>query len=68
MEGFPVDHLPERCELWVDCRMEAGRNVAEKLFVDHEKRRLTLKEPVHKRGSLLDNGTWQDEDVDPRQR
>lgn len=75
VEGFPVERLPERCELWVDHTMVAGRNVPEKLFVDHERRRLTPKAPKHiqnrdcsaeKDDDFCD--FWQDDDIDVRQR
>lgn len=68
VDGFPVHHLPEDCELWVDYRLEGGKNVAEKLFVDHERRRLTPKAPVHKKGSLTGDGTWQDEKIPVQER
>ncbi|KAH8117650.1 hypothetical protein DFH11DRAFT_1037984 [Phellopilus nigrolimitatus] len=67
VDGFPVNRLPKHCELWVDYRLESGRNVAEKLFVDHEKRRLTPKAPVHRAGSITDDGLWQDENINVRQ-
>lgn len=54
VKGFPVDRLPKSCELWVDYSLESGQNKAEKLFVDHEKRRVTR--------------SWQDEEVNVRQR
>lgn len=68
VKGFPVDRLPKSCELWVDYRLESGQNKAEKLFVDHDRRRVTPKEPVHRAGSLMDDGSWQDEEVTVRQR
>ena len=68
VKGFPVERLPQSCELWVDYRLEAGRNIAEKLFVDHSKRRLTPQAPKHRSGSLCDDGTWQDSDIDVRER
>lgn len=68
VDGFPIHHLPERCELWVDYRLESGRNIAEKLFVDHERRRLTPRAPIHKEGSLTDDGSWQDEEIPVRER
>lgn len=68
VKGFPVDRLPKNCELWVDYRLESGQNRAEKLFVDHERRRLTQREPVHCADSLTDDGSWQDEEVNIRQR
>lgn len=68
VKGFPVERLPKTCELWVDYRLEAGRNIAEKLFVDHSRRRLTSQAPKQRSGSLLDDGTWQDEGIDVRER
>lgn len=64
-----MNRLPKRCELWIDHRLYCGRNVAEKLFVDHEKRRLSPRAPIHRRGTLNnDEGTWQDEEIETRQR
>ena len=64
VEGYPVQKLPLHCEMWIDYRLEAGKQVAEKHFVDHEKRRLTPRVPLH-RGALRDDGTWQDEELGP---
>ena len=68
VKGFPVDRLPESCELWIDYTLEAGRNKAEKLFIDHKRRRLTHREPAHYNGTIPDDWSWQDEEIDVRQR
>ncbi|EJD06145.1 uncharacterized protein FOMMEDRAFT_139393 [Fomitiporia mediterranea MF3/22] len=68
VQGFPVELLPESCELWIDCKLESGVNQAEKLFIDHEKRRLSQKVPVHRPGSETDDWSWQDEELDVRQQ
>ncbi|KAI5119536.1 hypothetical protein M0805_002558 [Coniferiporia weirii] len=68
VDGFPVNRLPKECELWVDYRLESGHNVAEKLFVDHRNRRLTPKAPIHRAGSLTDDGSWQDVTISARQQ
>ena len=68
VKGFPVERLPSTCELWVDYRLENGRNIAEKLFIDHKRRRLTPQAPRQRSGSLYDDGTWKDEDIDVRER
>ena len=68
VKGFPVERLPSTCELWVDYRLENGRNIAEKLFIDHKRRRLTPQAPRQRSGSLYDDGTWKDEDIDIRER
>ena len=68
VSGYPVAYLKGRYELWIDYRLEQGRQVAEKLFVDHERRRLTPRAPVHVPGTLTDDGVWQDADIDVIQR
>lgn len=71
VEGFPIEHLPTRCELWIDYMMSAGRTVAEKLFVDHERRRLTPKAPKRRQNLSPQeeyDQLWQDDDIDVKQR
>ena len=65
---FPVERLPKSCEFWIDYRLEEGRHTAEKIFIDHARRRLTPDAPRYRSGSLNDDGTWRDEDIDVRER
>lgn len=69
VEGYPVERLPPNCEIWVDYKLENGRQTPEKLFVDHAKRRLTPRAPPRRHGSIVnDDSTWQDEEIDVWQR
>jgi len=69
VEGYPVERLPPNCEIWVDYKLENGMQIAEKLFVDHTKRRLTPKAPPRRHGNPVDaESTWQDEEIDVWQR
>ncbi len=73
VEGYPVERLPPNCEIWVDYKLENGRQIPEKLFVDHTKRRLTPKAPPRRHGSFVGDvpvgeATWQDEEIDVWQR
>lgn len=67
LEGYPIQKLPAHCEMWIFYHIEGGNQVAEKNFVDHQKRRLTPRVPLH-RGKLEPDGSWQDEELDSATR
>lgn len=48
VDGYLIDRLPPHCVMWIDYRLEAGTHVAEKMFVDHEKRRLLHRAPIRR--------------------
>lgn len=76
--GYPAHQLPQYCEIWIDFKLQDGRSVPEKLFVDHAKRRLTPNAPPHRRrystvpepqrSPDTEEGTWADDEIDVWQR
>lgn len=72
--GYLPHQLPTHCEIWIDFKLQDGRSVPEKLFVDHAKRRITLNAPPHRRRYSTvpdperlpdtDEGTWADDEID----
>ncbi|KLO16291.1 hypothetical protein SCHPADRAFT_919983 [Schizopora paradoxa] len=72
--GYPPHQLPPSCEIWIDFKLQDGRSVPEKMFVDHSKRRLTPNAPPHRRrysavaepprSPDVEEGTWADDEID----